>query len=84
MGLFDNLYIVLALVYLIWIYGWAKNQLSNTLLAVLFAVLVVWLTFFQYPVLVWVPVILFFFATFFRGFLEKVPLGETKPDYLRD
>ncbi len=68
----NNLWVVLSLFYLVWIYGWAKANLGSAKLAILFAVIVVYLTFFQFPELVWVPVIIFLFAVFGKGVLEKV------------
>jgi len=79
-NLWDNLWVVLSLVYLIWLYAWAKKQLGNTLLAVLFAVIVVYLTFFQFPELVWLPVVFFFIAFFFSGMFEKIGKGQTEKD----
>ena len=70
----NNLQIVLSLVYLVWIFGWAKKNLGSAKLAVLFAVIVVYLTFFQFPQLIWVPVIIFFFAVFGKGILEKIDI----------
>lgn len=70
----NNLVIVLSLFYLVWIFGWAKRNLGSAKLAVLFAVIVVYLTFFQFPELVWVPVIFFLFATFGKGIFEKVDI----------
>ncbi len=83
LDIWGNLWIVFSLIYLIWLFAWAKRQLGSVTLSVLFAVIVVYLTFFQYPWLVWVPVVLFLFAFFFRGMFEKLPEGEKKPDYLR-
>ena len=70
----NNLWVVLSLFYLVWIYGWAKTNLGSAKLAILFAVIVVYLTFFQFPELVWVPVIIFLFAVFGKGILEKVDI----------
>ncbi len=71
-GLESNITVVLSLFYMVWIFGWAKRNLGSPKLAVLFAVIVVYLTFFQFPELVWVPVIIFLFATFGKGLLEKM------------
>ncbi len=68
----SNLWIVLSLFYMVWIFGWAKKNLGSAKLAVLFAVIVVYLTFFQFQFLVWVPVAIFLFAVFGKGILEKV------------
>jgi len=70
----NNLVIVLSLFYLVWIFGWAKRNLGSSKLAVLFSVIVVYLTFFQFQELVWVPVAIFLFATFGKGIFEKVDI----------
>jgi len=70
--LIQNLEIVLSLFYLVWIYGWAKKNLGSPKLAILFAVIVVYLTFFQFPQLIWIPVLIFIFAVFGKGFFEKL------------
>ncbi|MCD6434219.1 MAG: hypothetical protein J7L14_01250 [Candidatus Diapherotrites archaeon] len=69
--LIENLKIVLSLIYLIWLYSWAKSKLGSTLISVIFAIIVVYLTFFQFPELVWVPVIIFLFVTFGKELFEK-------------
>jgi ABC-type bacteriocin/lantibiotic exporter with double-glycine peptidase domain len=81
--LFDNIATVLGLVYAILIYAWAKKQLGNVVLAVLVAVIIVYLTFFQFPELIWVPVIFIFLAFFFSGMFEKVGKGETQKDFFK-
>ena len=68
----QNLGTVLSLFYLIWIFGWAKKALGSAKLAILFSVIVVYLTFFLYPWLVWIPVIIFVFAVFGKGVFEKM------------
>ncbi len=70
--LIQNLEIVLSLFYLVWIFGWAKKNLGSPKLAILFAVIVVYLTFFQFPQLIWIPVLIFIFAVFGKGFFEKL------------
>ncbi len=70
--LIQNLEIVLSLFYLVWIFGWAKKNLGSPKLAILFAVIVVYLTFFQFPELIWIPVLIFIFAVFGKGFFEKI------------
>lgn len=67
----SNLWIVLSLFYMVWIFGWAKKNLGSAKLAVLFSVIVVYLTFFQFPYLVWIPVMIFVFAVFGKGLIEK-------------
>lgn len=74
--LIQNLEIVLSLFYLVWIYGWAKKNLGSPKLAILFAVIVVYLTFFQFPQLIWIPVLIFIFAVFGKGIFEKINIYE--------
>ena len=72
--LLQNLEIVLSLFYLVWLYGWAKKNLGSPKLAILFAVIVVYLTFFQFPQLIWVPVLIFIFAVFGKGIFDKIDI----------
>jgi hypothetical protein len=72
----DNLWVVLSLFYLVWIFGWAKKALGSAKLAILFAVIVVYLTFIEFPNLVWIPVILFLLATFGSTLFEKIKIFE--------
>ncbi len=70
--LIQNLEIALSLFYLVWLFGWSKRNLGSPKLAILFSVIVVYLTFFQFPQLIWVPVLIFLFAVFGKGILEKM------------
>ena len=83
-GAINNLWTVLALFYLVWIYSWAKGHLGSAKLAILFSVIVVYLGFFTIPWMVWIPVLILLLAFFGAGLFEKIPEGEKKPDYLRD
>lgn len=82
--MWNNILTVLALFYLIWIYGWAKNQLGSAKLAILFAVIVVYLTFFQFQILIWVPAIIFLFAFFGKGLFERYGEGEKLPSHYKE
>jgi hypothetical protein len=68
----SDLWTVLSLFYLVWIFSWAKKALGSAKLAILFSVIVVYLAFFQHPELVWVPFIFFIFANFLSPMLDKV------------
>ena len=72
--LLDNLWVVLSLFYLVWIFGWAKKALGSAKLAILFAVIVVYLTFLTFPQLVFIPVVIWLFATFGQTMFEKVKM----------
>lgn len=80
----SNLETVLGLIYLIWIYGFFKKQLGSAKIAAVIALFVVYLTFFQYPELIWIPVIFFLITTLFSGMFEKIPASGKKPEYLKD
>jgi O-antigen ligase len=80
----SDLQTILALIYLVWIYGWAKNQLGSAKLAILFAVIVVYLVFFTHPDLIWLPVILFLVAFFGKNVIEKLPHSGSGKDFIRD
>jgi len=73
-GLLDNVEIALILFFFIWILGWAKGTLGSAKLAVLFAFLVIYLTFYSYRELVWITVLLFLFSTFGKDLFEKVQI----------
>ncbi len=70
--LFENLWIALVLFAFVWVYSWAKNNLGSAKLAVLFAALIVFLTFYSEPGLVWIGVALFILATFGKDLFDKV------------
>jgi len=75
-GLMDNIWIVLTLFLFVWIYSWAKQNLGSAKLAILFSLIVVYLTFYSYPVLVWLLVVFFLMQTIGKDFLAQVnPFG---------
>lgn len=75
-GLLDNVYIALTLFVLVWIFSWAKGAIGSPKLAILFALIVIYLTIYQYPELVWLGVILFFMSTLGKDFLGKIQLHQ--------
>ncbi len=75
-GLTDSIWIVLTIFLFVWIYSWAKENLGSAKLAILFALIVVYLTFYSYPFLVWILVAFFVLQTFGKEFLSQInPLG---------
>lgn len=74
--LFSNVWIALTLFAFVWLFNWARGNLGSTKLAVLFALIVVYLTFYQFPELVWLAVMLFFIATFGKELLARLKLFE--------
>ena len=83
-GLFEHVWIALILFIFIWLFSWAKGILGSVKLAVLFALIVVYLTFYQYPELVWLGVIVFFLATFGKEIFTKVKIfqGESHEEIM--
>lgn len=69
-----NIEIVLTLVIFVWIYGWAKGALGSPKLAVLFAIIVVFLTFYTFPILIWVLVLVLILATFGVEIFSKIDI----------
>jgi len=70
--LVHNMEIALSLFYLVWLYSWGKGALGSAKLAIVFAVIVVYLTVWQFPELIWAGVALFIFATFGKELFSKV------------
>ncbi len=68
----ENVWIALSLFFFVWIFSWAKKNLGSAALGVIFAIIVVYLTFYSYPILVWIAVGLFLLSTFGKEILEKV------------
>ena len=72
----DDLWVVLVLFLFIWTFGWAKENLGSAALAAIFALIVVYLTFYKYPFLVWVLVALFILQTAGKDFIGQInPFG---------
>lgn len=67
-----DIWIGMTLFFLVLIFAWAKGALGSAKLAILFAVIVVFLTFYQHPELVWIVIALFLIATFGKEVLDKV------------
>lgn len=63
--------LVLMIIYFLWFFNWGKKQLGTTY-GLLLAIVLSYLTFILYPDLIWIPFILFIFATFGKEFLEIV------------
>ncbi len=71
-SIFESIRIALLLVILVWVYSWAKSNLGSDKLAILFSLIVVYLTFYSFPELLWFGVILFIFATFGKELFSKL------------
>jgi chromate transport protein ChrA len=67
-----SLALVILIVLFIWIYSWGKNQLG-TKLGLLIAIIIVYLTFFSFPELIWLIFIFFLLSTFGKDLLERIP-----------
>ena len=71
-SLFGNLEIALILFFFVWLFGWAKNALGSEKLAVFFAILIVFLTAYQFRELIWLAVGVFLLATFGKELFSKI------------
>jgi hypothetical protein len=71
-SLFGNIEIALILFFFVWLFGWAKGSLGSEKLAVFFAILIVFLTVYQFRELIWIAVGLFLFATFGKELISKL------------
>jgi len=72
----DNIKIVVILFIFVWLFGWAKENVGSPALAVIFSIIVIYLTFFQYEFLVWLLVFLFLLNTIGKEFLAQInPFG---------
>jgi hypothetical protein len=69
-----NIWVAMTLFFLVLIFAWAKNALGSAKLAILFAVIVVYLTFYQHPELVWIVIGLFLLATFGKELVSKMEI----------
>lgn len=73
LGAFEaSIWTAISLFALVWIYSWAKGNLGSAKLAIIFAAIIVYLTFYQFPELVWILVALFLFATFGKELFDRV------------
>lgn len=70
--IWDNIWIALAIFTFVWIFSWAKSNLGSAKLAVIFAIVIAYITFYTNPELIWIGVALFIFATFGKEIFEKV------------
>ena len=68
----QNVWIALTLFVFVWIFSWAKGSLGSAKLAVLFAIIVVYLTAYQFPILIWGAVTVFILATFGKELFAKL------------
>ncbi|MFA6065365.1 MAG: hypothetical protein WC746_05980 [archaeon] len=70
--LFLTIALILFIVYFLWIYAWAKKQVGAKL-GIILAVVIMFLLFYSFPELIWVPFILFLWSIFGKDLLERVP-----------
>ena len=64
--------LVLLVIYFLWFWSWGKKQVGAKIGLVL-ALVLMYLTFYLYPELIWVPFILFILATYGKELLERIP-----------
>ena len=64
--------LVLLIIYFLWFFSWGKKQVGSKI-GLVIAIVLMYLTFYLYPDLIWVPFILFILATFGKELLERIP-----------
>ncbi len=69
---FLTLRVILVIIYFLWIFAWAKKQVGPKI-AVVLTIVLVYLLFFNYPDLIWVPFLLFLWSIFGKDLLERIP-----------
>jgi chromate transport protein ChrA len=67
-----SLALVILIVIFFWVYSWGKNQ-AGAKIGLLLAIVIMYLTFYSFPELIWVIFILFILATFGKDLLARVP-----------
>ena len=68
----QNLWAVLNLFIFVWVYSWAKSQLGSAKLAILFALIVVYLSVISFPFLTWMLAGLFLLTTFGSEIMGRI------------
>ncbi len=71
-SLVSNIHLAITIFLFIWLYNWAKGNVGSAKLAFVTAILIVFLTFYQFPELVWLIVFLWAFATFGKDIFTKI------------
>ena len=71
-ALADNIHLAITIFLFILIYNWAKGNVGSAKLALVTAIIIVFLTFYQFPDLVWLLVALWAFATFGKDIFQKI------------
>jgi hypothetical protein len=67
-----SLALIILIVLFFWIYGWSKNQ-AGPKLGLIIAIIIVYVSFFSFPELIWLIFILFILATFGKEIMERLP-----------
>lgn len=72
--LVENIQLAITIFLFIWIYNWAKGNMGSAKLALITAIVIMFLTFYSFPELVWLLVLLWAFATFGKDIFSRVGL----------
>jgi uncharacterized membrane protein (DUF106 family) len=75
-SLIDNIQLALTIILFVWIYNWAKGNVGSAKLAFVTALLIVFLTFYSFPELIWLLVIIWTFATFGKDLIGRASIFE--------
>lgn len=71
-ALLDNIQLALTVILFIWIYNWAKGNVGSAKMAFVTALIIVFLTFYSYPELIWLLVFIWGFATFGKDLFSRI------------
>lgn len=71
-ALWDNIHLAITIFLFIWLYNWAKGNVGSAKLALVTAIVIMFLTFYSFPELVWALVALWAFATFGKDVFSRV------------
>ncbi len=69
----ENIWVVLTLFFFVWVFTWAKKNLESATLGVIFAIIVVFLTFYSFPELVWITVIVYILMNYGKDLKKLNP-----------
>ena len=64
--------LVILIAVFFWIYNWSKNQAGKKM-GLILAMIIMYLTFYSFPELIWVLFIIFIIATFGKDLMERIP-----------
>jgi len=73
-GFFNTMWVAIVLFLFLWVYSYAKGKLGSPKIAIIFAIILILMTVYSYPELVWFMVALFLLSTFGKDLLGRIDL----------